>query len=256
MPTQKKPAHTGSQSKTKKEALPERNIIAEIFIQVGALAMLAYAIMLVLYGLVVIAFNDTGSAAAGPIALLIFLFCINVTVQAVKLLRQSNRVDHYRQRIIAICLILLLPIVMIVSQTVASNLSMSKIRPADDTSIAQIFNGAMIAGVILGVVGSILLWVLLKDKNKLVWILKSSNTKSTEFKKTKEKFAKSKKIGLIFLLAPVILFAFSMFVTIFVGSMGNAGTPIWLILMPFQHLLGYLWLPSVVVGIIILARRK
>jgi hypothetical protein len=241
----------------KKISLPERNIVAEIFIQVGAMGILVYVVIALLFSFVANAFNDTGSETVFPVTLLVFLFCINLTVQAVRLLRESNRVDHYIQRIVAICLILLLPIVVIAYQIVVISLSASATRSIGVTSsVAQIFNITMAASAILGLVGSIGLWVLLVDKNKLVWILKSSNTRSREYKQTKEKIAKNKKLGLIFLLAPVVLFALSMFVTIFVGSMGNAGAPFWLVLLPLRQLLSYLWLPSVIVGVVLLAKRK
>jgi hypothetical protein len=257
MPKQKKLVRTTSRNKTKKAVLPQRNTIAEIFIQVGAVAIMAYAVILALYSLIVLAFNDTGSAMAGPIAFLMFLFCINFAIQGVKLFRESNRVDHYTYRIIAICLILLLPLVVIMSQVVTSSLSMLAAKSIEDTtSIAHALNAIMIVSAILGVLGSIWLWILAADKNKLVWILETNNSKSREYNQTKERMAKNKKLGFMFLLAPVALLVVYLFTTILIGSIGNAGAPFWFLSILLQQVLFCLWLPSIIVGVVILAKRK
>ena len=217
---------------------------------------MAYAVILALYSFVVLAFNDTGSAIAGPTAFLMFLFCINFAIQGIKLFRESNRVDHYTRRIIAICLILLLPLVVIMFQIITSSLYSALKLVEDTTSIAQAFNIAMIVGAILGVFGSIWLWVLAANKNKLVWILETSNTKSREYKQTKASMAKNKKRGAVFLLAPVALLVIYLFLTILIGSMGNAGAQLWFLSILLQQVLFYLWLPSIIVGVAILAKHK
>lgn len=157
------------QKKTKnKEDLRERNIVAKISVQIGALLILTYAAMLVLFTLLATALNDTGNTMTGLTALLVLLFCVNLSIQAVRLLRESNRVDHYKQRIVSICFILLLPLIFIASQTLVGRLYMSAAGPADSALITQVFNIIMIASAVIGIVGSIWLWKLLVNKNKLV----------------------------------------------------------------------------------------
>jgi len=117
-------------------------------------------------------------------------------------------------------------------------------------------NSIILSLIGLSIIGSIWLWILLISKDKLVWVLQTGNKRSKEYKQTKKRMEKNKKIGLILLLAPIALFIFRVIFSIFTGLMGNAGA----IFFPITYLvhisLTYLWLPSIIIGIIFLKKQK
>lgn len=245
---------------TKSKKLPVRNINAEVAIQVGAVGIILSGIFYILLAFIMNAFNDTGSPYNVPIGLLIFIFAISVIVQAVKVLRESDRVDHYRERLIAVYLMLVLPL-QFFTMTVLSSFFARKNYEALASGVGNsnqyppllaILTSPllMIVGAVVLLAGSAWLWVLLAEKKKLVWIVTSVKKNKETVKKSEERIKRNRRLGLLFLLMPVVLFIL-MILTAF-GTMGQG----YHLMFAFRTVLDYGWLPSVIIGIIFLIKSK
>lgn len=255
---------TKGASKAKRASLPSRKPIAEAFIYAGALGLFAYIIYILIFALVVNMFNDTGSTAVGPFTLLFVMIGGSFVAQAILLIKQWQRVDRYLQRLISLGAILLLPFLVFV-RMVGEAIIVSMWRQNQegilplDTPLYSVIT-ALTSGTVLTVAalvslaGSIWLWVLLLKKDKLLWILEG-NPRTKEYKQRRAQLARNKKIGSYLIIAPVVLFGLFVYTALSAGFNGG-NMVLYSAAGVMKLLLLYLSIPSLIAGIIVLARNK
>lgn len=158
--TGKKSYTTKKKTTQKKPEYPERNVKAEIAIQLAALGVLFLVPPIIFFSLIAVLFNDTGSRAVGPAVFFILIFCMNVVVQCIWVLRETNRVDRYWQRITSTIIILLAPLAWVFFQPILGHSSLA-------------MNLLNLSATVLALAASGWLWVLLLlKKSKLIWVRK------------------------------------------------------------------------------------
>lgn len=178
--------HSTKRSRTTSvNALPVRNVKAEVSLVIGAILALLAAIYYAILSLVVVAFNDTGSSANGPISLLILIFAVSTFIQAIVVLKETARVDRYASRLIALFGTLALPLYFIVTLVVTSVISVAQYRilaaggQISNEAFGWLLSSPYIMGAIfiISLASSVWLWVLICKKDKLVWVRVKSRKK-------------------------------------------------------------------------------
>lgn len=161
---------------------PTHEPFAEAVIIVGAILLFLYPILLLLSWLFLNVFagmspDQESNKTDMQFFSLLPILAVSCLAQAPLLLLDRYRVDHYRARILAIAAILSFPILSttlvnittkIVELWLSSNGNLSALD--DPNSFAsQISTFPIYGALILSVIGSLWLWILMFQRNKLFW---------------------------------------------------------------------------------------
>lgn len=138
-----------------------------------------------------------------------------------------------------------------------SGLLASQFGGPESSHVSSIFGVLTVPCLVMSVAGSVWLWVLLTGDNKLHWELTSESKRSSVYKMTHQKMIRNKKLGLGFLVAPVVFLVIYIIYTFSVGSAGSgASLELWRGSWLLRQILIYSWLPCWIIGILLLANRK
>ena len=252
-------------AKSVKTDMPQPNSVAEAAIFVGSLGMALYAVFAFVMSVVVVAFNDTGAKGVELISLAIFLFGINIVAQSVLVSKELRRVDRYCQRIIAVCMtiapllvsVVLMPILLFYNSSDCKYDEVSNIVCDILREVYYIANMQYVF-VIVSITGSAYLWFLLKRKDKLFWIYDEASKNKIASEKIIERSKSFRRIGIMLMTIPVVLYATKIIVTIFGGYNGIEGnllqaTVLWVIDYFFASMI---WMLFIVAGIIFFIKSK
>ncbi len=257
--------HKKKAIKAAKVNTPQPNSAAEAAIFVGSLGMALYAIFVFVMSVVAVAFNDTGAKGVELISFAIFLFGVNIVAQSVLVSKEIRRVDRYGQRIIAVYMTIapLLVSVVLMPIVLFYNSSDCKYDEASDVICGILREVHYIANmqyvfVITSIAGSTYLWFLLKRKDKLFWIYDEASKNKIASEKIIERSKSFRRIGIMLMTIPVVLYAIKLIVTIFGGYNGIEGnslqaTVLWVIDYFFTSMI---WVLFIIAGIIFFIKSK
>lgn len=252
--------------KAAKVDTPQPNSAAEAAIFVGSLGIIVYAILVIIRTLLAIGFSRASGGGGETVGIVVILFGVNIALQSMLLLKETRRVDHYSQRIVAIYMVIA-PLLLILLSTIIAMLyrGNGSCIHGDDSNIACVFISeihsiSMLASkplFIVSVIGSLYLWSLLRRKDKLFWIYDESSKKIAN-EKTIERAESFRRIGIILMAIPVALYAIKLIVTIFGGYNGIEGdwlqfTMLWVIDYFFASMI---WVLFVIAGLIFFIKSK
>lgn len=252
-------------AKAAKVEMPQPNSAAEAAIFVGSLGMVLYAIFVFVMSVVAVAFNDTGAKGVELISFAIFLFGVNILAQSILVSKEIRRVDCYGQRIIAVYMtiapllvsVVLMPIVLFYNSSDCKYDEVSDVVCGILREVHYIANMQYVF-VIVSIVGSAYLWFLLKRKDKLFWIYDEASKNKIASEKIIERSKSFRRIGIMLMTIPVVLYATKIIVTIFGGYNGIEGnllqaTVLWVIDYFFASMI---WMLFIIAGIIFFIKSK
>ena len=110
-------------SMTKRAAankLPVRNTILEALIYAGGVGLVGYAIGIIVLIFIANAFYDSDSSAVGLLSLIALTVVGLLVAQALLLVRQWQRVDRYYQRLTALGLMRVFPLLLATNMVLGS----------------------------------------------------------------------------------------------------------------------------------------
>ena len=244
--------------------LPVRNTILEALIYAGGVGLVGYAIGIIVLIFIANAFYDSDSSAVGLLSLIALTVVGLLVAQALLLVRQWQRVDRYYQRLTALGLMRVFPLLLATNMVLGSMIARGAWDNGNGQSLDdgwlqaainvisswQIFSIAAIAST----AGMIWLWTLLLKKDKLLWELEG-DTRTKDYKQRHARLFRNKRIGSCFVVAPIALLVLYIFIAFAAGSYrGNA--VLYNLANTTRELLLFGWLPSVLLGIVVLARNK
>ena len=251
--------------KAAKVDTPQPNSAAEAAIFVGSLGMALYAVFVFVMSVVAVAFNDTGAKGVELISFAIFLFGVNIIAQSVLVSKELRRVDRYCQRIIAVCMtiapilvsVVLMPIVLFYNSSDCKYDEVSNVVCDILREVYYVANMQYVF-VIVSIAGSAYLWFLLRRKDKLFWIYDESSKNKVASEKIIERSKSFRRIGIMLMTIPVVLYATKIIVTIFGGYNGIEGnllqaTVLWVIDYFFASMV---WVIFIIAGIIFFIKSK
>lgn len=247
--------------KKQKPSSPKTILAAAILTPIGAVALGAYAIILALLGFIALAFNDSGApiSTVGTMFIVFEAFAFSTGAQCIYILRHLQRYTTSIKYFIAIIGILIVPIAHIAMYTVSYMYTMWQLshptRGYSSTAGDGVYNQIFDILAVMNIAASIYLWyLLLRTKDApLVKQEITKNYKQADIKLLSFGTYTYRQVGVGLIVAPLMLFALHIFISISVGMQGNNGV-IFMPILLLSQLLLTLSPVSIIAGAVLLAK--
>ena len=203
-------------------------------------------------------------------ALLYFLFCAQLSVQAIITIVLAKRMSHFTQSMFAMGFILVLPLVlMIVIAPIFAQVNSPSLQLAD-----QAWNIIIISAFFAQLAGSVWLWVLIAmTRKQAIQSVEQPVEASVQpfpiqalasAPPLPPRHARNKVIGYVVLALPFILFAVSVIATViarandptFHATSQDTSTTAGLVVMTLSVLSSVSFIPCIITGIILIVKSR